>query len=161
MTGARKSELCQMRWDCLDLNAGRWLIEDTKNGEARTVALGVLEVEILKERAKNIESPWVFPSSNGKPLKDPKKAWNTARVAAGVPEFTMHDARRQLGTMLARSGADLKVMQRALGHKDIKTTIKHYRVASEDDQREAKTAARSAFLSIAEATKGGAGERIE
>jgi len=161
LTGARKSELCRMRWDCLDLNAGRWLIEDTKNGEARTVALGDIEVEILKERAKSIESPWVFPSSNGKPLKDPKKGWSTVRLAAGVPDFTIHDARRQLGTMLARSGADLKVVQKALGHKDIKTTMKHYRVASEDDQREAKTAARGAFLSIAEATKGGAGERIE
>ncbi len=161
LTGARKSELCQMRWDCLDLNAGRWLIEDTKNGEARTVALGDIEVEILKERAKSIESPWVFPSSNGKPLKDPKNSWNTIRKMAGIPSFTIHDARRQLGTMLARSGADLKVMQKALGHKDIKTTMKHYRVASEDDQREAKLTARSNFLSIADATRSGIGERLE
>jgi len=148
LTGARKSELCRMRWDCLDLDAGRWLIPDSKNGEGRTVALGDLEIRILRERRTGGE--WVFASPDGKMhLKDPKKAWDTARRNAGVPGFTIHDARRQLGTMLARSGADLKVIQKALGHKDLKTTLKHYRVASEDDQRRAKAATAAKWLQSA------------
>jgi integrase len=45
-------------------------------------------------------------------------------AAVGLPSVKPHDFRRFVGTNLAKT--DLRQAQKALGHKDINTTAKHY-----------------------------------
>lgn len=160
LTGARKTELCEMRWDCLDLKEGTWLIPDSKNGKSRLVALGEIEVAILSARTR--ETEWVFPSPDKTThLKDPKNSWDTIRRRVNIPDCTMHDIRKSVGAFMANDGADAKTIQVSLGHADIKTTFKHYRYSGQEQQRQAKAKANQGWLKIAEETRTEGGQRVE
>lgn len=53
-----------------------------------------------------------------------------------LPKFTTHQLRHTFATRLCRNCSDLKSIQKALGHKDISTTMNIYADASEDGVRE-------------------------
>jgi integrase len=52
----------------------------------------------------------------------PRKAWERARTAAGLPELRFHDLRRLVGTVLHESGMPLRAVQAFLGHAKATTT---------------------------------------
>lgn len=51
---------------------------------------------------------------------------------AGVEAFRFHDFRHDLGTKLLRKTGNLKMVQKALNHRNIKTTTKYAHVLDED-----------------------------
>ncbi len=53
-------------------------------------------------------------------------AWQKLRRQAGVLGFRFHDFRHDVGTKLLRETGNLKLVQRALNHSDIKTTARYY-----------------------------------
>lgn len=77
-TGARKTNVLQMRWEQIDWHNKTWRIPDSKNGEPVVIPLSLKAEEILERRLKaSNANPWVFPSetSDTGHLMDPKKAW--------------------------------------------------------------------------------------
>lgn len=79
LTGARRSDTQAMAWHDIDLDAGVWRIEMTKNGTPQNVTLSPEVVEILKQRKPLCgRSSFVFPGT-GKTghLVEPKKGWAT------------------------------------------------------------------------------------
>lgn len=92
LTGARKSNVLQMRWDQLDWHNKSWRIPDSKNGEPITLPLSDRALEILDARLKaSNHSPWVFTSTASKTghLRDPKKAWIRVRQTATIGLWMM------------------------------------------------------------------------
>lgn len=157
LTGARKGELCGMRWIDIRWDEKYWKIEDTKNGDARLVALGDIALEILADRRRRVPGEWVFPGHGiDGPMKDPKKAFERIRRQAGLDgsvdgrRCTIHDLRRSFGTEMARQGVDRTRIKEALGHKDEKTTARHYIIAGVEWQREAQEKVTQAWLRTAE-----------
>lgn len=75
LAGARRSNVCEMRWEELSLDEGIWRIPKTKNDEPQNVTLAPEAVEILRSREGN-KSEWVFPGT-GKTghLVEPKSGW--------------------------------------------------------------------------------------
>lgn len=61
-----------------------------------------------------------------------KSAWIAMRDKAGVKNFRFHDYRHDFGTKLLRETGNLKLVQRALNHADIKSTLKYAHVLDED-----------------------------
>jgi hypothetical protein len=61
-----------------------------------------------------------------------KIAWRRLRRRAGVHGFRFHDFRHDLGTKLLRETGNLKLVQRALNHSDIKTTVRYAHVLDQD-----------------------------
>ena len=61
-----------------------------------------------------------------------KTAWRRLRTNAGVEGFRFHDYRHNLGTKLLRQTGNLKLVQRALNHADLKTTTRYAHVLDED-----------------------------
>lgn len=57
-----------------------------------------------------------------------KSAWKAIRESAGLPDFRFHDFRHDVGTKLLRETGNLKLVQKALNHADIKTTTKYAHV---------------------------------
>jgi len=51
-----------------------------------------------------------------------KSAWQSMRTKAGVKDFRFHDYRHDFGTKLLRETGNLKLVQKALNHRDIKST---------------------------------------
>lgn len=118
LTGARKGNVLQMRWEHLDLDSAIWHIPETKNGEPHKVALSAQAVLILKERRLKSESEWVF-EGNGKQgyFNDPKKAWARVIGRADITDLRIHDLRRTLGSWQAATGASGFIIGKTLGHK--------------------------------------------
>ncbi|MEE3323557.1 MAG: tyrosine-type recombinase/integrase [Pseudomonadota bacterium] len=86
-TGARKTNVLQMRWEQIDWHNKTWRIPDTKNGEPLVIPLTNEAEKILEKRLKLVHgSPWVFPSDTSKEgyYNDPKKAWNRVRQRATI-----------------------------------------------------------------------------
>jgi integrase len=132
LTGCRKTELLRARWDRLDLDARRLLLEDTKTGEPKVQPLSPPAVTILRAMPRRLHSPWIFPGPDAKkPLQDIKKAWKVVREAAKVPDATIHDLRRTTGSWLIQRGVPLKVVGAALGHRDTRSTEVYARIAAQ------------------------------
>nr|WP_283811216.1 site-specific integrase [Bradyrhizobium uaiense] len=61
-----------------------------------------------------------------------KSAWQTLRRRAKVTDFRFHDFRHDFGTKLLRNSRNLKLVQKALNHRDIKSTLRYAHVLDED-----------------------------
>ena len=58
--------------------------------------------------------------------------WKRLRKRSGVVGFRIHDYRHDFGTKLLRVTGNLKLVQKALNHKDIKTTMRYAHVLDEE-----------------------------
>jgi integrase len=131
-TGARKSNILEMRWDQINFTTKEWRIPKTKNGDAVTLPLIKEAVEVLKERKKQnakieletLQQEYVFPSLTSKSghLTDPKKAWHRILKKAKIDDLRLHDIRRTLGSYQAIAGTSLPVIGKSLGHKTSQAT---------------------------------------
>lgn len=61
-----------------------------------------------------------------------KAAWQAMRTRAGVQDFRFHDFRHDFGSKLLRDSGNLKLVQKALNHRDIKSTLRYAHVLDED-----------------------------
>jgi integrase len=65
-------------------------------------------------------------------LSGTKSAWQRVRANAGVKDFRFHDFRHDFGTKLLRDSGNLRLAQKALNHRDIKSTLRYAHVLDED-----------------------------
>ena len=79
--------------------------------------------------------PWVF-SCYGERVGDFRYAWNTARVAAGLPGLLFHDLRRSAVVNLERAGVARSVAMSITGHKT-ESVYTRYAIADTTAQAEA------------------------
>jgi integrase len=61
-----------------------------------------------------------------------KTAWQRLRASSGVADFRFHDFRHDFGTKLLRETGNVKLVQKALNHRDIKSTLRYAHVLDED-----------------------------
>ena len=61
-----------------------------------------------------------------------KTAWQRVRAIAGVADFRFHDFRHDFGTKLLRDSGNLKLVQKAMNHRDIHSTMRYAHVLDED-----------------------------
>src|SRR6516164_1263513 len=59
-------------------------------------------------------------------------AWRRLRKRAGVEGFRFHDHRHDLGTKVLRDTGNLKLVQKALNHSSIRSTVRYAHVLDED-----------------------------
>ena len=125
-TGARQGELLALRWRDIDLGQRRVIVQETKNGERRTLALAGPALEVLRElsRVRRIGTDLVFVGSRGK-HSFPEKAWKQALRDTKLQDFRFHDLRHTFASYLAMSGATLAELAEALGHKTL-AMVKRY-----------------------------------
>ncbi len=144
VTGWRKSEVVGLRWDEVNLTAATITLTDSKNGERRTIPIVAAIAEILRraEGSRLVErdgepvvSDYVF-HRNGRPLGDFKRAWNTARVAAGLPRGTVHDLRRTAVRNFEQAGVPRSVAMKITGHKT-EAVYRRYAIVSSGDMQRA------------------------
>ena len=95
-------------------------------------------------------TPWLFPHLEGalagQRISDPRKAWESACKAAGLPGLLIHDLRRSAVRNMEQAGVPRSVATKITGHRTEKIYVR-YAITSDDDMRAAvsKIEARSAL----------------
>jgi len=69
--------------------------------------------------------------------------WKRLRKRSGVVGFRVHDYRHDFATKLLRHSRNLRLVQKALNHKDIKTTMRYAHVLDEEVAEAMESAAES------------------
>ena len=122
VTGMRKGEILNLRWDRVDLKGGfiRLRPEDTKTREGRLIplSLSVELEEIFRDLAKTraLHDPRVF-LRDGKPILDVDGAFAAACREAKITNFRFHDFRHTAITNMRRAGIDQLTIMKLSGHK--------------------------------------------
>jgi integrase len=136
-TGLRLRE-CLLKWSEVDWDA-RQIRKIGKGGKLVTVPITSTIREILWPLRGHTEYVFTYEAQRtrdgrvkGKryPLtyNGTKAAWLRLRKRAGVVGFRFHDFRHDFGTKLLRETGNLKLVQRALGHANLKTTSRYAHV---------------------------------
>lgn len=128
-TGARWSELYQMRTRDVDVRSGTVLFPETKGGRPRHVHLTDEGTRFFKDQAEGKAShDLVFVNQHGRPLGPSHQIRPMLEtcVAAQVEPAGFHILRHTYGSTLAMAGVPLNVIAEALGHADERITRKHY-----------------------------------
>jgi integrase len=143
-TGLRRSEAAGLRWEDVDLDAGRlcvrrgrvavgYAVEEgtPKANRARTIGLGPETVAALRGHRRRqleermawgeawVDSGLVFTREDGTPLHPQTLRWHLRRLAkaAGVPVIRFHDLRHCATTHASlANGVPVKVVSEMLGH---------------------------------------------
>jgi integrase len=121
-TGQRRGAVEAMRWEDLDLAAGRWVVPSwaSKNKSEMAVALLSQSVDALGDLPQISE--WVFPSTGASGhIEEPRKAWARLCKQADIDGVRIHDLRRTVGTALAVAGVSAHGIKAALGHKSLQS----------------------------------------
>lgn len=127
LTGCRKMELLQARWENVDLERRTLFLPITKNGHSRHVPLSQQAIDIIKTLPRFENCPWLLPNvKTRKPYTDIKRAWETARDAAKLPELRIHDLRHSAASFMINAGVELFAVGKVLGHSASSTTTQRY-----------------------------------
>ena len=132
MTGARKRELLDARWEHFDVDRRNWRIPTSKSGKPRHVPLSAIVLEILAQVPRWEGCPFVVPNPQTRlPYKSIYCSWNTARKKAGLPEVRMHDLRHSMASNMVNSGRSIYEVAKVLGHTQLKTTQRYSHLSQE------------------------------
>lgn len=135
LTGLRRSELLNARWEDIDRDEKQLCLPQTKSGrrQRRPLSDPALKLFDLLPKTTN---PYCFPGRvDNKPLTTMRKSWvrvcKAAGLKAGRDGITIHDLRRSFGSWLSQRGVELNVIRQVLGHSDIKTTLIYARLGAD------------------------------
>ena len=130
LTGVRREEALQAKWEFVDLERGTLFLPDTKSGKSRTVILNPDALTLLQEQPRQAGNPYVFPGKvAGKALNNPIKGFHRILKAAGIENLRIHDLRHSFASLAVNSGATLYQVQHLLGHASSQTTQRYAHLA--------------------------------
>ena len=127
--GLRVSELVNLRWRQIDLDAGRIQVERLKDSESGIHPLSGREIRALRalRRAGLVGSAFVFLSYKGAPMTRQAfdKMLRAAGAKAGLPDVHPHLLRHGCGFRLVNLGLDTLSLAAYLGHKQVQNTKRY------------------------------------
>ena len=133
-TGARRGELCSLRWTNVDMRMRTLTFPKTKNGDCRTVPMTDTLYRLLHSlpRPLDQEAP-VLPS-----LSPDAVTIGFGRLASdlNLPNLKFHDLRHDVASTLTMAGVPQRTVMEILGHKDPRMTLR-YQHLSPDHLRSA------------------------
>lgn len=126
LTGARKREVLDAKWEDFDFTRRIWRIPMSKSGKARRVPLSDGALNILSTMPRDMKCEWTFPNPDTKkPFVSIFCAWDTARQSVGLGDVRVHDLRHSHASFLVNAGRTLYEVQHILGHTQVKTTQRY------------------------------------
>ena len=121
LLGCRKWELLDARWEEFDLSRRTWKISMSKSGKSRHVPLSLAAMDIIQKLPRFEGCPYLIPNPDTlKPHVQIHRAWNNARIAAGLPGLRMHDLRHSMASNMVNSGRSIYEVAKVLGHSQLR-----------------------------------------
>ena len=116
LTGARREELAQLRWEDVTFAwGGRMVLKDKIEGK-REIPLTPYVASLLLQLPRR--NQWVFSSlasASGR-IAEPRIAHNEALASAGLPHLTLHGLRRSFATLSEWVGTPEGIAAQIQGH---------------------------------------------
>lgn len=151
-TGLRRENVISLTWGQVDI-ANRRLSVVQKRGKRFGVDLPDMALSAIQQAPMASSGPvWKYDGAtchcshcrsgkhDGEPVRDIRKAFDTARRAIGRPDVRFHDLRHTLASWLLQQGQTLAVVKEVLGHSKI-TTTQRYAHLEKGQGRDAVSAA--------------------
>jgi len=141
-TGLRLRE-CLLKWSEVDWDAGE-IRKPGKGGKLVTrPIIPTVHAILWPLRGHHREAVFTFVASRDRDGRKRgqrypitygglKSRWRYLRKVAGMTDFRFHDIRHDVGTKLLRATGNLKLVQKALGHANLKTTARYAHVLNEE-----------------------------
>jgi integrase len=140
LTGARRNEIAALKWQHVDLKAGRIVLPPAshktgaKTGKPRIIGLPAAAAAIIAKQPEGAPEAFVFAPARGAGAIALSKPWRDVRAEAKLPEgIGLHGLRHSLASMLAVGGAQAADLMTLLGHRQMSTTQRYIHYA--DDKR--------------------------
>jgi integrase len=145
-TGVRRGEAATVTVGDLDARRHRVRIQsaidgdgedgDTKTGEHRDVPVGPELLKRLQAAAKGkSRGDYLMPDPDGNAWTRHKwrPVWNKVRGTTGIPDFDTHELRHTAVSWAIHAGANVKTIQRMVGHASAAMTLDVYGHLWDDD----------------------------
>jgi len=131
LTGARKSEILNLRWEHVDFERALLRLPDSKTG-AKSIYLSAPALEILAALSQPPSNPYVLPGKKqNAPLVNVEKTWRRVRSLAGLEGVRLHDLRHSFAAVGASAGLGLPIIGALLGHTQASTTERYAHLAAD------------------------------
>ena len=132
LTGARRNEITQAKWEHIDWQKKTLLVPCSKSGRPRLIQLNSAALELLRSLPREPENAFIFPSPvTGRPSASLHFPWTRIRKQAGLTEFRLHDLRHSFASFLVNKGVSIYVVQGLLGHANVRATQRYAHLANE------------------------------
>jgi integrase len=133
-TGARLSEILELRWDQVDFERACLRLPDSKTG-AKLIHLSPPALDVLFSIEQHESNPYVIvgrePCAH---LINLRKPWGRLRAKAGLPDVRLHDLRHSFASVGAAIGVSLPILGKILGHTHAATTQRYTHLAADPVQ---------------------------
>jgi len=122
-TGARRGELCSLRWCNVDMRTHTLSFPKTKNGERRDIPMTETLFMFLQHLPRPLDSQaFVLPALSA----------NAVTIGFGrlvkdlnLPDLKFHDLRHDVASTLTMAGVPQRTVMQILGHKDPRMTLRY------------------------------------
>lgn len=125
LTGARRNELAELRWEDVDTQWRTAKIKDKVEG-SRTIPLTPYVELLLKNLPRKNGYVFASPSAKTGRLTEPRKAHQMVIESVGIPNLSIHGLRRSFGTLSEWVGCPVGISAQIMGHKPSALAEKHY-----------------------------------
>lgn len=126
LCGVRLNNAITLDWAQIDMNARtmRFKVKSKRpGGKVLVVPISEAIFSILVQQGP-MPTGRVF-TRYGQPIKSIRTAFKAAARRAGIPHFRWHDLRHTFGSRIMGAGVDVTILQKLMGHSDIKTTMRY------------------------------------
>lgn len=152
--GARRGELCALRWEDIDVDkstvtikhsayeptGGGVVLKETKTDKGRVVSI---DPQALRALAGIVGEGFIFSDDGKAPWRPDHVTKEFAKVRAKVPAakgVRLHSLRHFHATQLVAAGYDAVTVSKRLGHANVTTTLNIYSWALDERDRAASNA---------------------
>ena len=143
--GLSVSEIVSLRWEDVNLTSGKVMVREGKGAKDRTLWVDNSQLDELGEwKDRQVEKigelpRWVFSTlreSNAGEKLTIQQVWKTLKTyaeKAGIEkDISPHTLRHTFATDLYRETGKIRLVQKALGHADLSTTMIYTHIVDEE-----------------------------
>lgn len=125
-TGVRLDEVRKLAPEKVDLSRRQATVLG-KGRKVRTIPLQADVVAIVEAQLAAEGQLWPLPESSI------RQVLRVAASRVGIPHLSPHTLRHTFGWRFIKSGGDIYILSKLLGHADVKTTATHYAHVLQED----------------------------